>query len=136
MKASHIIGIIVIAVAIGIIIVTAGDASSYVTFDQAKEMADNGNNNSIHVVGELPKTGSGEITGIEPSSDKLSFSFVMVDENKKEQRVFYNEPMPTDFKRSEKVVVIGSYKENLFIADKILMKCPSKYQEKTVTAGI
>ena len=134
MKRSHIIGIIIIAAAIGIIISTAGDASSYVTFDVAQEMAANGNTKSIHVVGELTKDSSGEVTGIYPSPDKLSFRFIMQDENGKQQEVFYNEPIPPDFKRSEKVVVIGSYNENVFVADKILMKCPSKYQEETVNA--
>lgn len=134
MKTSHIIGIIIIAAAIGIIISTAGDASSYVTFDEAYTMASSGNANSIHVVGELKKDNQGQITGIHPTPDKLSFTFIMVDENKKEQKVFYNEPMPPDFQRSEKVVVIGSYQNDLFVADKILMKCPSKYQENTVNA--
>jgi cytochrome c-type biogenesis protein CcmE len=40
--------------------------------------------------------------------------------------------MPADFTKSEQVVVIGAYKNGQFIADKILMKCPSKYQEDTV----
>lgn len=136
MKKSHIIGIVIIGIAIAVIISTAGDASSYVNFDKAYEMASNGNNQSIHVVGQLKKDPSGEIIGIEPSTDKLSFRFLMVDENKKEQVVFYNEPMPPDFKRSEKVVVIGSYNQDIFVADKILMKCPSKYQEKTVQAEL
>ncbi|MEQ8925672.1 MULTISPECIES: cytochrome c maturation protein CcmE domain-containing protein [Fulvivirga] len=134
MKRSHIIAIVLIAAAIGIIISTAGDASSYVTFDKAYEMASNGNTKSIHVVGELTKNANGEVTGIFPSQDKLSFRFIMQDENGKQQEVFYNEPVPPDFKRSEKVVVIGSYNQDLFIADKILMKCPSKYQEETVNA--
>jgi cytochrome c-type biogenesis protein CcmE len=30
------------------------------------------------------------------------------------------------------VVVIGSFHENLFVADKILLKCPSKYQEEEI----
>lgn len=136
MKKSHIIGIIIIGIAIAVIISTAGDASTYVTFDEAQEMASSGNSSSIHVVGELKKTQSGEIIGIQPSVDKLSFSFVMVDENQNEQTVFYNEPMPPDFQRSEKVVVIGSYQQNMFVADKILMKCPSKYQENTVKAEL
>jgi cytochrome c-type biogenesis protein CcmE len=134
MKRSHIIGIILIAAAIGIIISTAGDASSYVSFGEAYEMAKSGEAKSIHVVGELTKDQNGEVEGIYPSVDKLSFRFVMQDENGKQQEVYYNEPMPSDFKRSEKVVVIGSYQEELFIADKILMKCPSKYQETTVNA--
>ncbi len=136
MKRSHIIGIVLIAAAIAIIISTAGDASSYVTFGEAYEMAKNGDSNSIHVVGELSKNEDGEVLQIYPSADKLSFRFVMHDEKGKQQEVFYNEPMPSDFRRSEKVVVIGSYQGELFVADKILMKCPSKYQETTVTAEL
>lgn len=136
MKKSHILGIIIIGVAIAVVISTAGDASTYVNFDTAYTMASNGNNNSIHVVGQLKKAPNGDIVGIQPSADKLSFTFVMVDENQQEQLVFYNEPMPPDFQRSEQVVVIGSYNEDVFVADKILMKCPSKYQENTVKAEL
>jgi len=136
MKKGHIIAIVVIAVAIAIIISTAGDASTYVSFDQAHQMASTGNKTSIHVVGELKKDASGEIIGLEKSSDNLSFSFLLLDENEKEQKVYYNEPMPPDFTRSEKVVVIGSYRGDIFVADKILLKCPSKYQETKLNAGL
>ncbi|WKV13043.1 cytochrome c maturation protein CcmE [Marivirga harenae] len=132
MKRSYIFGIIVIAAAIMMIVSTAGDASSYVSFKDAHDMALEGNDTKIHVVGELKKSEKGEIIGLNPSDDKLSFTFMMVDENGIEQEVFYNEPMPADFKRSEQVVVIGSFQKGTFIADKILMKCPSKYQEETV----
>ncbi|SMG43706.1 cytochrome c-type biogenesis protein CcmE [Marivirga sericea] len=132
MKKSYIFGIIVIAAAIMMIVSTAGDASSYVSFKDAHDMALDGNETKIHVVGELKKSPEGEIIGLNPSDDKLSFTFMMVDENGMEQEVFYNEPMPADFKRSEQVVVIGSFQKATFIADKILMKCPSKYQEETV----
>lgn len=135
MKKSHIFGIVVIAMAILIIVSTAGDASSYVTFKEAYSMSVNGKENSIHVVGSLKKTLSGEITGVQPSPDKLSFTFLMVDQNGEEQEVYYNEPMPADFMRSEQVVVIGAYKGETFIADKILMKCPSKYQEEEIKSS-
>jgi cytochrome c-type biogenesis protein CcmE len=130
MKLSHVIAIIVIAAAIAIIIFTAGDASTYVNFDQAYQMASTGNDNQIHVVGELKKDESGHVVGLENSEDKLSFSFILIDDNKKEQKVMYNEPMPPDFLRSEKVVVIGHYQNEQFIAKKILLKCPSKYQDQ------
>jgi cytochrome c-type biogenesis protein CcmE len=136
MKRTHIIAILVIATAIAIIVSTAGDASTYVTFDKAYQMASAGNKTSIHVVGELKKDAQGEITGLEKSADNLSFSFVLLDENGKEQKVYYNEPMPPDFTRSEKVVVIGSYRGDLFVADKILLKCPSKYQDTKLKAGV
>ncbi|MEK6780139.1 MAG: cytochrome c maturation protein CcmE [Bacteroidota bacterium] len=136
MKKSHIIAIVAIGAAIAIIIATAGDASTYVNFDQAYEMAATGNTTSIHVVGELKKDESGNIIGMEKSPDNLSFTFILIDDNKKEQVVYYNEPMPPDFSRSEKVVVIGSYKGDAFIANNILLKCPSKYQEQKLNAGV
>lgn len=136
MKKSNIFALIVIAVAVMIIISTAGDASTYVTFNEAREMSLNGEDNKIHVVGELIKNEMGEVVGLNPSEDLLSFTFTMKDENNQPQEVFYSEPMPHDFLRSEKIVVIGSYQGDIFVADKILLKCPSKYQETEIkTAG-
>lgn len=132
MKKSHILIIIVIAAAVGILMSTAEDASSYVSFSEAYTMASNGASKDIHVVGELKKNSFGKVVGIEEGADKVSFSFVMIDEKGKEQKVFYREPMPADFIKSEKVVVIGSYAGDTFVASKILLKCPSKYQEQKV----
>jgi cytochrome c-type biogenesis protein CcmE len=134
MKKSHIFMLIVIAVAIGIIVSTADDASTYVGFDEAMAMSTSGNNKEIHVVGQLKKDGSGNIIGIREGDDKVSFSFIMVDDTGKEQQVNYNQPMPADFTRSEKVVVIGSYNGEVFNASKIILKCPSKYQEEKINA--
>ncbi|PRY86173.1 cytochrome c maturation protein CcmE [Mongoliibacter ruber] len=138
MKKGHLIGLGIIAVAIVIIITSIGDASTYESFQTAKAMKMKGEEKPIHVVGELKKSVSGIVEGIEVNDDKTSFYFMMVDADGTAQRVFYNEPVPADFARAEQVVVIGSYKtEDLFVADKILMKCPSKYQETEVSnAGI
>ena len=136
MKPKYIIAVVVIAVAVGIIVLTAGDASTYVNFGQAQQMASEGSTTPIHVVGQLKKDEAGHIVGLENSEDKLSFSFILIDDNKKEQKVYYNEPMPPDFLRSEKVVVVGSYQGDQFIAKKILLKCPSKYQEQKLDAGV
>ena len=132
MKKSHILGIVVIAVAISVIVSTAGDASNYVSFDEAKSIYASGADRKIHVVGTLKKDPSGEIVGIETSPDQMAFKFMMVDENNFAQQVLYAEPMPTDFTKSEQVVVVGSYNGDLFVADKILLKCPSKYQEEEI----
>lgn len=132
MKKSHIVIIIVIAAAVGILISTSEEASSYVSFSEAYQLAGNGTRKDIHVVGELKKNAAGQIEGIEEGADRVSFSFVMIDDKGKEQKVFYNEPMPQDFTKSEKVVVIGGYDGENFRASKILLKCPSKYQEQKV----
>ena len=36
------------------------------------------------------------------------------------------------FLLSEQVVVIGGYENNTFVADDILLKCPSKYTEENI----
>ncbi|HEU5147231.1 MAG TPA: cytochrome c maturation protein CcmE [Chryseosolibacter sp.] len=133
MKKSHILIIVVIAAAIGILVSTAGDASTYVGFGEAYAMATAGNKKDIHVVGELTKDEAGNVVGIETGADKVSFSFMLVDESGRKQRVEYNEPMPQDFTKSEKVVVIGRYEGEVFQASKILLKCPSKYQEQNIS---
>ncbi len=132
MKKSSLIGIIVIAIAIAVIVSTSSSASSYVTFDEAYAMSETGKESTIHVVGELKKNSAGQIVGVKPSEDRLTVEFILVDDNQKEQTVFLNSPMPSDLMNSDKVVVIGGYKNDRFMADKVLLKCPSKYEETTL----
>lgn len=131
MKISHIIGIIVIAIAIGVIASTAGDASVYTTFTKAEAMAQDGDHKMIHVVGKLKKNSQGQIVDMfyNPAIDPNHFEFTLVDNDNKSQKVVFNSPKPQDFDRSEQVVVIGAMQGDHFQCDKILLKCPSKYQE-------
>ncbi len=134
MKKSHIAALGVIAVAIAIIISTVGDASTYATFVEAKELAEAGNTKSIHVVGELKKNPMGEIVGMRynPVLDPNRFEFVMIDSLNNESRVVYSQPKPQDLDKSEKVVVVGKMdlNQNMFKAEQILLKCPSKYNNE------
>ena len=131
MKKIHIFGLIIIAIAIGIIVTTAGDASTYVDFTKAKAMAQDGDNESIHVVGKLKKNAGGQILEMEyqPEIDPNYFVFTLVDNNNVEQKVVYKNSKPQDFDKSEQVVVVGKMKDGSFSAEKILMKCPSKYED-------
>ncbi|WP_234733320.1 cytochrome c maturation protein CcmE domain-containing protein [Tellurirhabdus bombi] len=131
MKKLHIIGLLVIAAAITIIISTAGDASSYVNFVQAESLAKNGESDAVHVVGKLKKDPQGQIVGMnyQPQVDPNHFEFTLVDNDNRIEKVVYRAPKPQDFDRSEQIVVIGSMQGDHFQADKILLKCPSKYQD-------
>jgi cytochrome c-type biogenesis protein CcmE len=126
MKNKHILYLVVISAILMIIITTAGDASTYITFKEAKQVL----NKDIHIIGSLKRNKIGKIIGIKSLNNKLSFSFIMVDSNGDSEKIYYNEPMPIDFIKSEQIVIIGSYSKSKFIAKKILMKCPSKYQEE------
>jgi cytochrome c-type biogenesis protein CcmE len=132
MKKIHIFGITVIAIAIGIIVSTAGDASTYVNFTQAEELAMSGDEGSIHVVGKLKKDASGQIMEMayQPELDPNYFVFTLLDNDSRQQKVVYRSPKPLDFDRSEQVVVIGRMEKNHFEAEKILLKCPSKYNNE------
>jgi len=57
------------------------------------------------------------------------FSFHMADEQGSIKKVVYNNPMPANFTDAEKVVVEGSIDKDVFVAEHILIKCPSKYNE-------
>lgn len=131
MKKSHIIALGVIAIAITMIISTIGDASTYISFSEAKTLAERGDNKSVHVVGELPRNARGEVIGMkyEPSINPNQFEFLMIDSVQNQYRVIHNEPKPQDIERSEKVVVVGkmNLEGDYFEAEKILLKCPSKY---------
>ena len=122
----------VIAVAIAIILSTTADASVYVTFGEARARAADGNQTKVHVVGRLPRDTQKRPMGLEydPLTDPNYFAFTLVDSTQVAQRVIYNNPKPQDFDASEQVVITGCMKGQVFLADNILLKCPSKYVKK------
>jgi len=132
MKNSIILSLVFISVVLIIIISTFGDASTYVSFTEARSMYSSGNLSKIHVVGKLNKNKNEEIVGINKGKDMLSFTFEMIDEKGNKENVFYGDPMPPDFLLSDQIVVIGAYNKSQFIADQILLKCPSKYTEENI----
>jgi cytochrome c-type biogenesis protein CcmE len=44
-------------------------------------------------------------------------------------KVRYNNPKPANFEEAEQLVVQGRTQDGVFVADNILVKCPSKYNE-------
>ncbi|MBL4755036.1 MAG: cytochrome c maturation protein CcmE [Flavobacteriales bacterium] len=122
MKKSHIIGIVVIALAIGAIISTINDAGTYVTFAKAQSNP----NMEFTVIGQLNK--AKEIK-YDPELDVNLFSFYVVDKDGDEQKILFQGTKPQDFERSEQITIQGKMVEGDFICTKILMKCPSKYND-------
>jgi cytochrome c-type biogenesis protein CcmE len=137
MKKTHIVGLILIAIAIGIILITTGDASTYVGFDEAERISQQDPNQKVHVVGKLKKDAQGNILGLQfnPALDANRLQFIVEDSLGRENEIVYAAPKPQDFEKSEKIVLVGSMKaDKIFYCDKILLKCPSKYQEGKVSA--
>lgn len=126
MKKSHIIGILIIAIAIGAIVTTFADTSSYSTFQEAKTSGD-----ETHVVAKLVKEKG---MTYDPIKDANYFSFYVKDNQGIECKVIFSGTKPQDFERSEQIVLTGQMQGNEFFASKILMKCPSKYNNTEVGA--
>lgn len=122
MKKLHLIGIVVIAIAIGVIFVSLKNTSTYADFSEAISNPDT----EYHVVGRLDKSVP-EL--YDPRINPDEFHFSMIDNNGVSKPVVLHKSRPQDFEKSEQIVLIGKMKDGSFHANDILMKCPSKYND-------
>jgi len=124
MKKSSIIGLVVIAIAIAVIISVYSNSSTYGSFNDAQKT-----NSELHVVGHLDKQ---KQLFYDATKDANYFSFYMKDNQGEECKVVFTGTKPQDFERSEQIVLTGQMNGKEFHASKILMKCPSKYNNDKV----
>jgi cytochrome c-type biogenesis protein CcmE len=120
MKTIHIVILLVLVVAVAVVVTTLTDSSTYSDFSAAASTP----GKEFHIIGTLDKTKSVEY---DATKNVNRFSFYLIDDKGLERKVVYNNPKPQDFEKSEKVVVIGSMKNDEFLASSLLLKCPSKY---------
>jgi len=125
MKKTHLIGGILIIIAIVALTSMVGDMSPYVSFADAAKRP----NQKFQVVGQLSKD---KEMYYNPEENPNYFSFYMTDQDKVERKVVLLDAKPQDFERSEEIVLTGAMKGEEFVATSMLMKCPSKYVEEEV----
>lgn len=124
MKKFQIVALIVIVAAIAILFTASKDVSTYATFDMAME------GNRVKITGEMSKTKPMEYR---PDIDPNIFKFFLTDSEGKEKQVVLAQAKPTDIERAESIVLTGSLKNDVFYADEILTKCPSKYKDEELS---
>lgn len=122
MKKLHIVGIVVIAIAIGVIVASLKNTSTYADFTEAISNPDK----EYHVVGKLDKT---QPQIYDPKVNPDEFLFSMVDNKGVIKQIVLHKSRPQDFEKSEQIVLIGKMQGDNFHANDILMKCPSKYND-------
>jgi cytochrome c-type biogenesis protein CcmE len=89
----------------------------YVSFQQARASGE-----AVQVAGKL-------VRGSDLFDDVgLRLLFTIVDERGETLRVAYKGPKPGNFEDATQVVAIGRVKGGVLEAEKLLVKCPSKYQ--------
>lgn len=124
MKKSHILAILVVALAVGILISASKDVTTYANFSQATE-----NGDRVKLVGQLVKDKPVEYN---PEKDPNYLSFYLRDDAGDVRKVVLLAGKPQDFERSEQVVLTGQMAGDHFAASDMLLKCPSKYQDQEV----
>ncbi|WP_316817355.1 cytochrome c maturation protein CcmE [Pedobacter nyackensis] len=124
MRKSAIIGLITIALCVGFLVSLNADTNTYSTFSEAAK-----DPKEFHVMGYWEKEKGMHYDALK---DANRFEFFMKDEKGEVNKVVYAGTKPQDFERSEKLVLIGKMDKDTFYASKILMKCPSKYNNDLV----
>jgi cytochrome c-type biogenesis protein CcmE len=78
----------------------------------------------VQLAGFLGSTGEYDEQG--------NWTFMLQDETGTQVKVVSGEPRPANFEQATSIVAIGRYdqQQGAFMADDLLVKCPSKYQEQ------
>jgi cytochrome c-type biogenesis protein CcmE len=126
MKPKYIIGIAII-----IVFVVFGAFSfkktltPYVSFQEARSSGA-----TVQIIGEPV------LSEAQYDLNSHQFRFPILDENQDMLTVVYQGTKPANFEQADQVVIIGKYENEVFLADQLLVKCPSKYQGTTTGDSI
>lgn len=118
MKLRHIIGLLVIVAFIAYSLMAFQTSlTPYVSFAQAKTST-----GAVQVRGALA---TDKITVAENGK---TVKFLLRDEAGEEVPVIYQGAKPEGIDQATSIVAVGKYQNGQFMAEKLLIKCPSKYQ--------
>jgi cytochrome c-type biogenesis protein CcmE len=89
----------------------------YVSFEEAKKSGA-----TVQIIGQVL------FPQVEYDTQTYQLTFPITDEYGNLMLIRYGGIKPSNFEQADRVVVIGRYEEGIFLADQLLVKCPSKYQ--------
>jgi cytochrome c-type biogenesis protein CcmE len=134
MKPAHIIAIVIIVACMVVSLTTlTGAMAPHVTIPQAMQRG----KDTVQVPGAIDKS-TVRYDGVK---GQLSFDITGIDRNGKpivpeqRMRVVYRQPKPESFETANSVEAVGRFDGSVFRADRLLIKCPSKYGDEKPVAG-
>lgn len=122
MKKTHIMLLIAVAAVIAGLLTMMKDLSTYDTIASARKKE----GRFVHLITRLDKS---EPVVYDPVKDPNFLSFHALDSLGGRTRVVYRNAKPTDFERSERIVMKGRMNGEVFECNEIVLKCPSKYKD-------
>lgn len=129
MKKIHILGLVLIAGAIGALLSLMGDISTYDSVESARKKE----GKFVHLIAKIDTT---QPIVYDPIKDPNYLTFTAVDSLGSTTKVVYKNAKPTDFEKSARVVMKGSMQGETFECKEIVLKCPSKYTEEEAAKSV
>jgi len=122
MKIRTIAVLVILALFVSVLMVDLlGSASQFADFETARK-----SEQSVHVIGRWVNRDQAVFDPV-----KSFNSFYIEDTFKNVQQVHYYQPLTGDMSNADKVDIVVKYNpdKKVFVAEKIHLKCPSKYNE-------
>jgi len=122
MKKTHIVALVLIAVAIAVLISFMGDVTTYETIASAKQKP----GRFVNLIAKMDKD---QPMNYDPVKNPNYLTFTAIDTLGNSIEVVYRNAKPTDMEKSERLVLKGKVEDGKFECKDILLKCPSKYKD-------
>ena len=135
MKKTHIIALVLIAIAIAALISFMGNVTTYETIASAKQKP----GKFVNLIAKMDKS---QPLNYDPVKNPNYLTFTALDTLGNSIQVVYHNAKPTDMEKSERLVLKGKVENGVFECKDILLKCPSKYKDdatnnaKNVSASV
>ncbi len=124
MKKIHIVLLLLVAAGIASLSFFLKDLTIYSSFTTAKQMH---KDKFVHIVAKLDKS---QPIDWAPATNPNYLGFYATDSLGGSTKVVFNNNMPTDFEKSDRLVLKGYMRNDYFECKDIQLKCPSKYKDE------
>jgi cytochrome c-type biogenesis protein CcmE len=127
-KPAYIIAFLILAVSLVATLVSfSGAIAQHVSLQQAMTRT----GETVQVPGDILK----DTVHYDSFRGELRFDIVDKTDRKTRMTVVYPQPKPENFDSATSVEAVGRYKDGVFRADNLLIKCPSKYSDEKKAAN-
>jgi cytochrome c-type biogenesis protein CcmE len=127
-KIKFIVGGVMVALAIVYLIFTGITSNSayFLTVDELYAKGEAIENRTVRVAGEV------DADTIKFDNRDLILTFDVADESGERLPVIFNGPKPDQMRHGAEAILEGKYDGQIFTAQSLLLKCPSRYEEGTI----
>lgn len=104
----------------------ASNASYFLTVDELYAKGPQIENRTVRVAGKV------DAATIDFNNRDLILTFDVLSETDQRMPVVFNGPQPDQMREGAEAILEGKYDGQIFMAQSLLLKCPSRYEEGTI----